>query len=150
MISSWIHKFSDTAEKALVTEFTRQGLQTQEDRATFVQKLLGDPKDLSDKKHPFIWESAYDNPSARQEVSSGFGCQLFGLNSCQGIFQGRLITRTFLEHIQVINTVDAKYRVQEKPVGALIYSIQVVCFHTVRCFCPNFGGTRSTALFFIP
>ena len=77
---------------------------------------------MSNKKGPFIWESAYNNPSAWQEVSSGFGCQLFGLNSCQGMFQGQLIAWTFLEHIQVINTVDTKYHVQEKPIGALIYA----------------------------
>ena len=67
-ISSWIHKFADTAEKALSLEFTRQGLQIQEERATFVQRLLGNAGDMSDKKRPFIWESAYDEPSARQEV----------------------------------------------------------------------------------
>lgn len=67
-ISSWIHKFADTAEKALITEFTRQGLQTTEERATFVQHLLGNAGDTSDKKRPFIWESAYDEPSARKEV----------------------------------------------------------------------------------
>ncbi|KAH9162335.1 hypothetical protein EDB89DRAFT_2079814 [Lactarius sanguifluus] len=109
-ISSWLHKFADTAEKALNTEFSRQGLQTQEERATFVQSLLGDVDNMSDKRCPFIWESAYDDPSARQE----------------GIFQGRLVARTFFEHIQIVNTIDAENRVQEKPVGALIYSIQAV------------------------
>jgi hypothetical protein len=44
----------------------------------------------------------------------------------QGIFQGRLVARTLFEHIQIINTVDPQYRVQEKPIGALIYSIQAV------------------------
>ncbi|KAF8262345.1 hypothetical protein EI94DRAFT_1704851 [Lactarius quietus] len=129
-ISSWIHKFADTAEKALIIEFTQQGLQTQEERAAFVQKLLGDTDDMSDKKRPFIWESAYDDPSAQQEVTFQF----------VGIFQGRLVARTFFEHIQVINTVNAEYRVQEKPIGALIYSIQAVCFVSVsHSFkdCPN-------------
>lgn len=109
-ISSWLHKFADTAEKALCAEFSRQGLQTQEERAAFVQSLLGDVDNLSDKRRPFIWESVYDDLSARQE----------------GIFQGRLVARTFFEHIQIINTIDAENRVQEKPVGALIYSIQAV------------------------
>ncbi|KAI0251374.1 hypothetical protein BJV78DRAFT_1282636 [Lactifluus subvellereus] len=109
-ISSWLHKFADAAEKALAAEFTRQGLQTQEERAVFVQRLLGDADDMSDKKRPFIWESTYDDPSARQE----------------GIFQGRLIARTFFEHIQIMNAINTEDRVQEKPVGALIYSIQAV------------------------
>ncbi|KAF8258244.1 hypothetical protein EI94DRAFT_1815782 [Lactarius quietus] len=109
-ISSWVHKFADIAEKALVNEFARQGLQTREERAALVQTLLGDADNMSDKKHPFIWESAYDDPSARPE----------------GIFQGQLIARTFFEHVQVINTVDASYQVQEKPIGALIYAIQAV------------------------
>ncbi|KAF8258734.1 hypothetical protein EI94DRAFT_1814721 [Lactarius quietus] len=109
-ISSLVHKFADIAEKALVNEFARQGLQTQEERAMLVQRLLGDADNMSDKKHPFIWESAYDNPSVWPE----------------GIFQGRLIARMFFKHVQVINTVDASYRVQEKPIGALIYAIQVV------------------------
>ncbi|KAF8263242.1 hypothetical protein EI94DRAFT_1807541 [Lactarius quietus] len=109
-ISSWVHKFADIAEKALINEFARQELQTREERATLVQRLLGDTDNMSDKKRPFIWESAYDNSSAWPE----------------GIFQGRLIARMFFKHVQVINTVDASYRVQEKPIGALIYAIQVV------------------------
>ncbi|KAF8262361.1 hypothetical protein EI94DRAFT_1808914 [Lactarius quietus] len=109
-ISSWVHKFADIAEKALINEFAQQGLQTREERATLVQTLLGDADNMSDKKHPFIWELAYDDPSAWPE----------------GIFQGRLIACTFFGHVQVINTVDASYRVQEKPIGALIYAIQAV------------------------
>jgi hypothetical protein len=141
-ISSWIHKFADTAEKALVTEFTHRGLQTQEERAAFVQRLLGDADDMSDKKCPFIWESAYDDCSSRHEVTFGFsgvlpGGQFSGSQFFQGIFQGRLVARTFLEHIQIINTVDAEHRVQEKPTGALIYSIQAVGFYFVCGFCPN-------------
>jgi hypothetical protein len=68
-ISSWIHKFADTAEKALITEFTQRDLQTTEERAVFVRSLLGNADDMSDKKRPFIWESVYDDPSARQEVT---------------------------------------------------------------------------------
>ena len=106
---------------------------------------------MADKKRPFIWESAYDDPSARQEVSFKFGYQLLSNhNSCQGIFQGRLVARTFLEHIQVINTVDSEYRVREKPIGALIYSIQAVCFHFVCSFYPNVDRIRFIALCFIP
>ncbi|KAF8261398.1 hypothetical protein EI94DRAFT_1810347 [Lactarius quietus] len=71
-ISSWIHKFKDAAEKALGTEFTQQGFQTQEERAAFIQNILSNVNDMSDKKHPFIWESTYDDPSARQEVTLGF------------------------------------------------------------------------------
>ena len=116
MISSWIHKFADTAEKALSTEFAQQGIQTQEERAAFVQNLLGNADDTSDKKRPFIWESAYDDPDARQEVRFQIGCGLPVVfthrPSFQGIFQGRLVMQTFFEHMQVIKMVDAEYRVQ--------------------------------------
>ncbi|KAF8274734.1 hypothetical protein EI94DRAFT_1794040 [Lactarius quietus] len=87
-----------------------KGFQMLEERAKFTQNLLGDMEDMSDKKCPFIWESAYDEPSAQQE----------------GIFQGWLVMQTFFEHIQVINSVDTNICVQEKPIGALIYSIQAV------------------------
>jgi hypothetical protein len=138
-ISSWVHKFADTAEKALGTEFTRQGLQTPEERTGFVQHLLGNADDMSDKRRPFIWETAYNDPEARQEVSFQLVMprQPRSRPSFQGIFQGRLIARTLFEHIQIIKAVDPKYRVQEKPVGALIYSIQAVRFHSLCRFCLN-------------
>jgi hypothetical protein len=119
----------------------------------FVQNLLGNTEDMSDKKRPFIWESAYNEPSARPEVSIGFGHQRLGVqvltakHSCQGIFQGRLITRTFFEHIQVINTVDAEHRVQEKPIGALIYSIQAVRFHSITLSVLTYGQVHRALLY---
>jgi hypothetical protein len=70
VISSWVHKFADTAEKALATKFVRQDLEMAEERADFIQKLLGDAINMSDKKCPFIWETAYDDPSAQLEVLS--------------------------------------------------------------------------------
>ena len=51
----------------------------------------------------------------------------------QGLFQGRLVARTFLEHIQVINTIDKNHRVKERPIGALILSIQAVSFYLYSC-----------------
>ena len=44
----------------------------------------------------------------------------------QGIFQGRLVARTFLEHILATSSIEDKNRVLERPVGALIMSIQAV------------------------
>ena len=44
----------------------------------------------------------------------------------QGIFQGRLVGRTFLEHLQIINAIDKDERVQEPPVGALVLAVQAV------------------------
>ncbi|KAH9020816.1 hypothetical protein EDB84DRAFT_1441670 [Lactarius hengduanensis] len=58
-----------------------------------VQYRAGFTNNLSDKRRPFIWESVYDDLSARQEI---------------------------------INAIDAENHVREKPVGALIYSIQAV------------------------
>ncbi|KAF8467009.1 hypothetical protein DFH94DRAFT_817630 [Russula ochroleuca] len=109
-ISTWLHKFAETAVKALAAEFAQQGLDTQAGRSSFVIFLLGNIEDLSDKKRPFLWESVYDNLSAWQE----------------GIFQGRLVGRTFLEHLQIINNIDPNERVQEPPVGALILAVQAV------------------------
>jgi hypothetical protein len=51
----------------------------------------------------------------------------------QGIFQGRLVARTFLEHLHIINIIDKKHRVQEPPVGALVLAVQAVC-HLVIIF----------------
>ena len=64
----WLHKFADAAERALLAEFTQRGLNTEEARSGFVRRLLGDEKDISAKKRPFLWQTAYDEPSARQEV----------------------------------------------------------------------------------
>ncbi|KAF8486334.1 hypothetical protein DFH94DRAFT_809635 [Russula ochroleuca] len=109
-ISAWLHRFAETAEKALVAEFTRRGLNTKGERAQLVRFLLGNIEDLSDKKRPFLWETVYDNPSARQE----------------GIFQGRLVGRTFMEHLHIIDAIEPDERVKEPPVGALILAIQAV------------------------
>jgi hypothetical protein len=67
-ISSWLHKFADIAEKAIIDEFRRQGLKMDADKAKFAQFLLGDQKNISSRKRPFIWESVYDNPEAKQQV----------------------------------------------------------------------------------
>ncbi|KAF8474319.1 hypothetical protein DFH94DRAFT_805753 [Russula ochroleuca] len=109
-ISTWLHKFAETAVKALAAEFAQQGLDTQAGRSSFVIFLLGNIEDLLDKKRPFLWESVYNNPSARQE----------------GIFQGRLVGQTFLEHLQIINNIDPNERVQEPPVSVLILAVQAV------------------------
>jgi hypothetical protein len=69
----------------------------------------------------------YNNPSARQEVgfitSSPFPTHDTVL---QGIFQGRLVGQTFLEHLQIINNIDPNERVQEPPVSVLILAVQAV------------------------
>lgn len=73
----------------------------------------------------------------------------------QGIFQGRLVARTFLEHILATSSVEDHNRVLERPVGALIMSIQavrcwlvrlkfkVLIYHVLLC-------RRSIAHFFTP
>jgi hypothetical protein len=43
------------------------------------------------------------------------------------LFQGRLVARTFLEHIHATLTVEDEHRIPKRPVGALIMSIQAVC-----------------------
>jgi hypothetical protein len=79
---------------------------------------------------PFLWEMVYDtsNPSAKREVMFALWSVLPSQYvSIQGIFQGRLVARTFLEHVQVINSVGKNHRVQERPVGALALAVQAVC-----------------------
>jgi hypothetical protein len=44
----------------------------------------------------------------------------------QGLFQGRLVARTFLEHVQIVHTINPDHRLQKRPVGALILAIQAV------------------------
>jgi hypothetical protein len=48
------------AEKALIAEFERQDKTTLEEKANFVQFLLGDADDILSKRRPFLWKSAYD------------------------------------------------------------------------------------------
>jgi len=66
-ISSWLHRFAMAAEKALITEFEHQGLITLEDKAEFVQFLLGDAEDILSKHRPFLWKSAYDRDSPNSD-----------------------------------------------------------------------------------
>jgi hypothetical protein len=61
-ISKWLHKFSVTAERALIAEFERRELTTLEERSSFVQFLLGDADNVVSKKRPFLWKSAYEPP----------------------------------------------------------------------------------------
>jgi hypothetical protein len=42
------------------------------------------------------------------------------------MFQGRLVGRTFLEHVQVINSIEKAHRARERPVGALALAVQAV------------------------
>ncbi|KAF8478815.1 hypothetical protein F5888DRAFT_1642543, partial [Russula emetica] len=116
-ISMWLHKFSMAAEKALVAEFERQHITTTEERANFVRYLLGDVDDISSKRRLFLWKSAYD----RCEDSDSPD-----LNRLQGLFQGRLVAQTFLEHILATTGIDKESRVNERPIGALITSIQAM------------------------
>jgi hypothetical protein len=137
-ISAWLHKFSEAAEKALTAEFLRQDLKTDAKKAEFVRFLLGDVNDISSKNRPFIWESVYDNPkaddAARPQVQSIACIDAMFLNVEKGIFQGRLVARTFLEHLLVTSGVPKGLRIRERPVGALILSIQAVCLpFVVRC-----------------
>jgi hypothetical protein len=46
-----------------------QGLSTPEERANFVRFLIGNVDNMSEKNRPFLWQTVYENQSARQEVS---------------------------------------------------------------------------------
>lgn len=70
-ISAWLHKFADAAERAILIEFKRQKLTEPEERAEFVQYLLGDMNNISSKHRPFLWQTIYDNSEARQQVTIG-------------------------------------------------------------------------------
>ncbi|KAI0284154.1 hypothetical protein BC826DRAFT_973463 [Russula brevipes] len=130
-ISTWLHKFATAAEKALSMEFEHQGLSGVDEKAAFVQYLLGDTNDMSSKCRPFLWKTAYESDQdedVRLEVlvhdNSTFVLHL--VRALQGIFQGRLVARTFLEHILATSSIEDSNRVLERPVGALIMSIQAV------------------------
>ena len=125
-ISTWLHKFADTAEKALTAELVRQDLVTKIDHSRFVNFLLGNIKNMTDKKCLFIWDSVYDNPSEQPEVSKPISTCRYTDARLQGMFQGRLVARTFLKHVQVVNMLDVSERMQGRPVGALILLVQAV------------------------
>ncbi|KAI0284150.1 hypothetical protein BC826DRAFT_973461 [Russula brevipes] len=130
-ISTWLHKFATAAKKALSMEFEHQGLSGVDEKAAFVQYLLRDTNDMSSKCRPFLWKTAYESDQdedVRLEVlvhdNSTFVLHL--VRALQGIFQGRLVARTFLEHILATSSIEDSNRVLERPVGALIMSIQAV------------------------
>ena len=54
----------------MTAEFGHQGLtgaECLEERAGFVQYLLGDSKDDSSKVRPFLWKTAYDPTTSEDE-----------------------------------------------------------------------------------
>ena len=126
-ISTWLHKFAQVAEKAIAAELLHQGFNMDVAKAEFVQFLLGDPKDLSSKNCPFIWEFVYDDANAKRQVTFIYiNVMVSIMKVSQAIFQGWLVAQTFLDHIIAISGVPKEYHVQEWLVGALILSIQVV------------------------
>jgi hypothetical protein len=42
------------------------------------------------------------------------------------MFQGRLVARTLVEHLQVVDSIDETDHVDKWPVGALILAVQAV------------------------
>jgi hypothetical protein len=64
----WLNKFAGAAVKALEAEFVHQQIETAAEKSEFVHFLLGDADNLSSKNRPFLWQSVYDDPDARQEV----------------------------------------------------------------------------------
>ncbi|KAH9983363.1 hypothetical protein BJV74DRAFT_797447 [Russula compacta] len=60
-ISTWLHKFAVTAERALAVEFEKQHLFTLKEKAKFVQFLLWDVNNTSSKHHLFLLKLAYDH-----------------------------------------------------------------------------------------
>jgi hypothetical protein len=131
----WLNKFAGAAVKALEAEFVHQKIATAAEKSNFVCFLLGDADNISSKNRPFLWQSVYDNPDARQEVCNVESCQVLSIvNVChgvaciffQGLFQGRLIARTFLKHVLVLSSLPPACRVAERPIEALIVSIQAV------------------------
>jgi hypothetical protein len=47
------------------------------------------------------------------------------------MFQGRLVARTFLEHLLAIDSIDEADRVPKRPVGALILAVQAVLRYVI-------------------
>jgi len=86
----WLNKFAGAAVKALEAEFVHQKIATAEEKSNFVRFLLGDADNISSKSRPFLWQSVYDNPDARQEVRNVEICHFLSIVNmcCVHLFAG--------------------------------------------------------------
>ncbi|KAG5633836.1 hypothetical protein H0H81_004966, partial [Sphagnurus paluster] len=109
-ISNWRNRFATAGIKALDAEYARQKLTTTKEKAALSLALLGNPEDIKSKTCSFLWESFYEDSQVKK----------------LGLFQGHLVACVFLEHLIAIQGIPHNQQVQEQPVGALIYAIQVV------------------------
>lgn len=66
----------------------------------------------------------------------------------KGLFQGRLVASTFVVHVMMSASVPDGFRVLERPIGALIMSVQAVsAFLTMfNIYSSYFLGTPCAAL----
>ncbi|KAF5343257.1 hypothetical protein D9758_013418 [Tetrapyrgos nigripes] len=106
-INSWRSKFGTTAINVLDDIFTREQLETAEDKKAYVEtQLQGNPKSRA-----FYF------------LHSG---EVNGAMQYAGTFQSELIARTFAEHLKAIRQVPKDLRQEMKPTGALVLSILAV------------------------
>ncbi|KAF9007620.1 hypothetical protein BDQ17DRAFT_1422972 [Cyathus striatus] len=57
--NNWLHGLADAGLKAVQDELEEHELITQEERAEFMQSLIGDTGMIHQKDHPFMWQSTY-------------------------------------------------------------------------------------------
>jgi len=99
---------------AVTDEFQRRGLESVEERKTFVKAMLG-KEDQTTVDRPFLWQSTDDinwkgaSPEPKRS----------------GVFLGRLVMITLAAHLTVINSLDSE-DVSKRPRGALMTAIQAV------------------------
>ena len=86
----WLNKFAGAAVKALEAEFVHQKISTIAEKSEFVRFLLGNADNLSSKNRPFLWQSVYDDPDARQEVCNAETRRFLGIVNvyCVHLFAG--------------------------------------------------------------
>jgi hypothetical protein len=127
-ISTWRNNFATAAMKALEQLFDSLEYSAPEDRAEYVKFLLGD--DEKDRLCPFYYKE-YEEGKAPivRPISPPKNSNLF--YNIKGIFQSYLISQTLATHITSIAGIPPKFRHEDKPVAALVLTVQAVSYDGV-------------------
>jgi hypothetical protein len=111
---------------ALEKVFDEMEIMELEDCADYVRFQLGDGKD--DKMWPFYYKEYSKDEKTIVHFFYSWHYN-HSLTHIQGIFQSYLVTYTLATHITAISGILADMHANDKPIAALVLSIQAV--HTV-------------------
>ncbi|KAF8990619.1 hypothetical protein BDQ17DRAFT_365562 [Cyathus striatus] len=109
--NNWLHGFAQAGMKALQDEFKARKLTSLDERAHFVERMIGDKDNLQLKLRPFLWLSEYDETSTTR----------------RGVFRGKLVTRTLAHHLTLVTDhASHDFEFSREIKGALVMAIQSV------------------------